>query len=155
MSSATKYTDNQRDAIAAAVLDNGLTARAAVEAAQRGELRVEPFTIPESTARAIAEKARDELPTVAGRVDAAALEILRECEREIGRLKKVDKLTTTDMRRMTATTRTLREVLALRSASASPTAPGNENPGPSFAARVASQSTEDSPPELNGNAHEG
>jgi hypothetical protein len=55
---AAKYSDEQRDAIVAAVLDRGLSAREATVKAAVGELEAPPFDMPVSTAQAIVTDAK-------------------------------------------------------------------------------------------------
>jgi hypothetical protein len=52
------YSDEQREALARAVLEDGLTAREAVEKAAAGELDTPAFEIPLSTAQGIVTQAK-------------------------------------------------------------------------------------------------
>lgn len=53
-----KYSDQQKDAIVAAVLDQGLSAREATQRAAVGELEPPPFDMPVSTAQTIVTDAK-------------------------------------------------------------------------------------------------
>lgn len=56
---ANKYTDEQRDAIVRLIVDDGKTAQAAVDLAAAGKLPdLDPFEMPEPTARHLAGRAR-------------------------------------------------------------------------------------------------
>ena len=59
MSGQLRYSDDQRDAIVSAVLDDGLSARESAEKASAGELGVPAFDIPVSTAQAIVTDAKN------------------------------------------------------------------------------------------------
>ena len=59
MSGQLRYSDDQRDAIVSAVLDDGLSARESAEKASAGELGVPAFHIPVSTAQAIVTDAKN------------------------------------------------------------------------------------------------
>jgi hypothetical protein len=55
---AVRYSDDQRDAIVAAVLDQGFSAREAIVKAAAGELEPPAFEMPVSTAQAIVTDAK-------------------------------------------------------------------------------------------------
>jgi hypothetical protein len=111
------YSDDQRQAIVFAMLDEGRTARAAVTAAAAGELGVPAFKIPESTARDIARQARrerglSEVPTlerVASLVDRA----LMLAEDELERVENVEEVTAKDLSKMRESLRVVNEAARL------------------------------------------
>jgi hypothetical protein len=55
-----QYTDAQRAAVVRAVVEQGMTAAQAVEAAAAGALGIEPFKMPAATARGLASEHRME-----------------------------------------------------------------------------------------------
>jgi hypothetical protein len=55
-----QYTDAQRAAVARAVVEQGMTAAQAVEAAAAGALGIEPFEMPAATARGLVSEHRME-----------------------------------------------------------------------------------------------
>lgn len=58
---AERYSDDQREAIVRAVLEQGMTDKATVAAAERGELDgLEPFDVPASTVRYLVGKAQQQ-----------------------------------------------------------------------------------------------
>ena len=85
------YSDEQREALARAVLEDGLTAREAVEKAAAGELDTPAFDIPLSTAQGIVTQAkrqgtltglRDRLERSATRLVAIVESEAEEAEKE-------------------------------------------------------------------------
>jgi hypothetical protein len=60
MSFQQKWTDPQREAVINAILERGMTARAAVTAGAAGELGLPPFSMPLGTAHHIAGKAKQD-----------------------------------------------------------------------------------------------
>ncbi len=70
-----RYTDEQRAAVSRAIVQGGMTAEQAVAAAAKGELGIDPFDMPASTARGIAGRARMEASAVgeAASPEAAAI----------------------------------------------------------------------------------
>ena len=52
------YTDDQRTAVVRAVVEKGMTATQAVEAAAAGELGIDPFEMPAVTARGLVSEHR-------------------------------------------------------------------------------------------------
>jgi hypothetical protein len=111
------YSDEQRDAIASAIVNEGRTARATVAAAAAGELCVPPFQCPESTARDIACQARrerglSEVPTlerVATLVDRA----LTLAENELERVASTKEPTAKDLTKMRESLRVVNEAARL------------------------------------------
>lgn len=104
-----KYTDEQREAIASAMIDRGMSAPEAVKAASEGLDGLEPFTVPESTARDIAGAARQQRPPVPIEDYGARLRGIQErgmvlLERELTRVEKSSeqgKLTNPDWTQLT------------------------------------------------------
>ena len=81
---ATKYTREQREAIIAAYVDQGMTAPQVVEAAASGELTGEPFEVPKDTVYHFGTEASQErqeerfVRLVETEPEEAAQELLRE-----------------------------------------------------------------------------
>jgi hypothetical protein len=73
-----RYSDDQRQAIARAVLDDGLTAREAVERAAAGELGIPPFDVPLSTAQGFVTETRRDRPPDRGDAEKGRLRELAD-----------------------------------------------------------------------------
>ena len=128
-----KYTDEQRDAIARAVNDRGMSAPEAVRAAAEGLDGLEPFTMPESTARDVAGVARQQ-PTQPGADYAAQLRSFQDrgltlIEQEMTKAEERQKqgdLSNSDWTRLTKLTRFARALSDLHVTPRSPQAMGNQ-----------------------------
>ncbi len=107
-----RFTHEQRQAIACAVLDDDHTMAQAIEAAARGEFGLTPFTISAATAQRILASERDcrRSPTeIAADVERR---IMALCRRELSRLEQLPQLGVDDalaLQRLEETTRSLRE----------------------------------------------
>ena len=112
MTTRPKLTDDQRDVIACAVLDDDHTMAEAIEAAARGEFGLAPFAISAATAQRILASERDcrRSPTeIAEDIDRR---IMALCRRELSRLEQLPQLGADDalaLQRLQETTRSLRE----------------------------------------------
>ncbi|HUR86957.1 MAG TPA: hypothetical protein VMY78_16610 [Solirubrobacteraceae bacterium] len=86
-----KVTDDQRFAIAFAVLDDKLTVPEAVQAAALGELGP-AFTVSTSAADKIVAEERERRQPLSQIVENVARDLLQICDRELGRLRALPAL---------------------------------------------------------------
>lgn len=115
-----KYSDEQRRAVAGAMLgDFGrpMTARAAVEAAARGELGLPPFTMAAQSAygyrdaereRRVQDSHSDKTPR--GRVEDLVTRLLVVCESDMARLERESRKAPMDTTNARSIARTLKDL---------------------------------------------
>lgn len=125
-----RYSDDQRQAIAQAVLDQGVTAREAVERARAGELGVAKFEVPVSTAQRFVTQAKDARPGAGGqtgRLRTVADRAMTVIEAELEKAEARSKRGSLDLPRIKRALQAAQHLARLEQILAAPTPP----PGPS------------------------
>ena len=87
-----RFTDDQRQVIAHAVLDDDHTVCDAIEAAAAGEFGLAPFTIRAATVDRIAAEERERRRPIGEIAEDVRRRILKLCRRELSRLEQLPQL---------------------------------------------------------------